>query len=44
MVKWAYGCSAHFLNNFCEDLGKYLLKNLIKKMFFYCDDDKKTLR
>lgn len=34
LVRWSYGCAAHCLNNFSEDIGKNLFKDVIKKCVF----------
>lgn len=33
-IKWAYGCAAHCFNNFCEDIGKHIFKNVVKEAVF----------
>lgn len=30
-VKWAYGCAAHCFNNFWEEKGKDVFKNVVKE-------------
>lgn len=33
-VDWAYGCVAHALNNFCEDIGKLKFSTVLKEALF----------
>lgn len=42
LVRWAYGCAAHSLNNFTEDIAKLLFKNVIKKCVFMVKTIKNT--
>lgn len=42
LVRWSYGCAAHALNNFTEDIAKLLFRNLIKKCVFAVKSIKNT--
>lgn len=40
IVKWVYGCAAHCFNNFCEEIGKYVFKYILKEAIYVCKTTK----
>lgn len=40
LVRWLYGCAAHFLNIITKDIAKLLFKDFIKKSVFIVNKSK----
>lgn len=42
IIRWEYGCGFHCLNKFCEEVGKTLFKDVIKKSVYFAKTIKNT--